>query len=370
MTTPQPPQPTDLQQTSWQRDAVLAALTAAASYWVASGVLARIRSALHSMTSAWVVTVGPVHTTGVPGHLVRPVVMLGHALMDEVADEVPAAIARVPDAVQAAWVSGYRHAGGARPTLEQQRQHAGRPLNIDMPAVLHRQLMSPAAVAAPSPERLINERERARIVAAVVHQIEQAKALLTEDKVSAEGFKAVQVALAAAEQVERRVEDAVAWHMLNAEQEAVADVARQRDMALIWVPERDACVVCQALAGEVVDPGQSFDVTATYGRESALPAVWPKADYLPHPPRHNRCRCRCELHSREDTGVVMALKREARRAIVYGYRTDGQSSSERRDAADRLLAKGARLPKTVEARARRLVANPEPFGGPVPDFTT
>jgi len=245
-------------------------------------------------------------------------------------------------------------------------------LSESTPPAIARQLEAVARLQHEPPEGWfrvqVQQREQARVIAAVRRQLDEAKALLNADKVTAEGFTRVQRALAEAARVEQRVEAAVQWHLLDANQRGVADEARRQGMALIWVAERDACVVCQALSGDVVDPGQSFSVTATYGRQAAVPKVWPKPDYLPHPPRHNRCRCRVELHDRADTGVVMALKREGRRAIVYGYRTDGQSSAERRDAADRLLARGARLPRTVEERARRAVKKPGPFGGPVPEF--
>lgn len=336
---------------------------------ILASIRGRISAAMRAVTSGWVLTVGPVAALPTSPGQVRPVITLAHAMLDEVTADLPDALSAIPRATLAAYALGVRQAGGQ---LEPRPVRAAPHVPEHTPPVIARQLEAVARLKDPPPEGWfrvqVQRREQDRIVAAVRKQLDQAKAVLDADKVTAEGFTRVQRALAEAAKVEQRVEAAVQWHLLDANQKGVADEARRRGLALIWVAERDACVVCQALSGDVVDPGQSFSVTATYGRESALPKVWPKEDYLPHPPRHNRCRCRAEPHDRQDTGVVMALKREGRRAIVYGYRTDGQSSAERRDAADRLLAKGARLPKTVEARARRAVKRPGPFGGPVPEF--
>jgi hypothetical protein len=369
MTTPAPPQPTELQQASWARDAALAALEAGAVAMVLAGLRGRISAAIRSVTSAWAMTVGPVHTKPVSVSHVRPVVTLAHSLLDEIASEVDQATDGLPAATLAAYVLGVQQAGGA---MAKRPVRATPMVPPNAPPVVRRELDRVATLEHEPPggwmRVQLHQREQARIVAAMREQLDQAKRLLDVEHVTDHGFVQVQQALAAAQKLEQRVEAAVQWHLLDANQQGVADEARRRGLALIWVSERDACVVCQALSGDVVDPGQSFDVTATYGKPGSAPDPWPKPDYCGHPPRHNRCRCRAEPHDREDTGVVMALKREGRRAIVYGYRTDGQSSSERRDAADRLLARGARLPKTVEARARRLVKTPGQFGGPVPEF--
>jgi hypothetical protein len=178
----------------------------------------------------------------------------------------------------------------------------------------------------------------------------------------------VQVALARAAKIEQRVEAAVQWHLLYANQQAVSDTARRRKLEMIWISERDACVVCLALNGDVVAPGDSFDVAATYGDVAKVPDVWPDAELLPHPPRHNRCRCRCEIHdSATGHGLVAALKRESDRAVVYGWRTDSESGESRRRAADKLLRAGVKLPESVKHRGEIRIKEPGTFGGPVPE---
>jgi hypothetical protein len=199
-------------------------------------------------------------------------------------------------------------------------------------------------------------------------ELDQAKQLLDAEQLTAKGFTRVQVAIARAEKIEQRVQDAVAWHLLNANQQAVSDTAERRGLELIWISERDACVVCLALNGDVVEPGDTFDVTATYGDVDKAPVVWPDAETLLHPPRHNRCRCRCEAHDAErDHAFAAALKRESDRAIAYGWRTDSESGEVRRRAASELLAKGVNLPASVKKRAAKAVKEPNTFGGPVPD---
>jgi hypothetical protein len=223
-------------------------------------------------------------------------------------------------------------------------------------------------IVVPTAEDLIRARERKRIAAALRDEIAQAKKLLDVDSIMEKGFTQVQVALARAAKIEQRVEAAVAWHLLYANQQAVTDTARRRKLDLIWVSERDACVVCLALNGDVVSPGESFDVTATYGDADKVPAVWPDAEHCPHPPRHNRCRCRCELHdSVTGAGLVTALKRESDRAIVYGWRTDSESGESRRRAADKLLRTGVKLPESVKHRGEIQIKEPGTFGGPVPE---
>src|SRR3546814_16472959 len=50
---------------------------------------------------------------------------------------------------------------------------------------------------------------------------------------------------------------------------------------VVWVAERDACVNCTALAGQVARPGQSFDGSLTWGDQ---PIQW--SGFNGRPPRH------------------------------------------------------------------------------------
>lgn len=151
--------------------------------------------------------------------------------------------------------------------------------------------------------------------------------------------------------------------------EGLAKTAEHHGADLLWFAEPDACVVCAALAGSVVAHTDDFDESLTFGRK---PTSWYRAGDGPlRPPRHPRCRCRCEVwlgHAGPPGSMSLpdALKREAKRAIILGFALDSEPDSVRRDAADRLLKRGTALPKSVQARARRRVASDDKFKQPVP----
>lgn len=142
--------------------------------------------------------------------------------------------------------------------------------------------------------------------------------------------------------------------------QGVIRTAKERGARVMWVAERDACLTCLALSGHVVNPGAGFNADATFGRRP-LPVL----GKLFGPPRHPFCRCHLEiwegLMPRDpDAGLNIsatmpeALQREARRSAVMmlsGY----ASKKEKVSAADRLLRAGAALPKSVVARAQRMV---------------
>lgn len=123
-------------------------------------------------------------------------------------------------------------------------------------------------------------------------------------------------------------------------------------MRVVWWAERDACLACQALSGQVADPseGVGFDEFATFGKPGSAPDVWPPGMPLMSPPRHNNCRCRLRIISANNISIPEALQREAQRTVARGW-SDYDSKRQRLSAADRLLAHSA-LPKTVNARAR------------------
>lgn len=120
----------------------------------------------------------------------------------------------------------------------------------------------------------------------------------------------------------------------------------------LWVPERDACLHCTGYAGQTAAQGRPFAGGLTF---AAKPLSYAP---VPNPPLHPNCRCRISLYRPEwsRAGIVTipdALKREARRSVARGWSLPTESASARLSAADRLLAQGAGLPKTVEDRARR-----------------
>lgn len=118
---------------------------------------------------------------------------------------------------------------------------------------------------------------------------------------------------------------------------------------LVWVAERDACVHCLGLAGQVSTTGV-FDGTVTFGDK---PLAW--AGFSGLPPRHPHCRCRVVPWAGEDDLVALALRREAQRSVVRGWSLPTESNAARLRAAERLLRQGTVLPRSVERYGRDAV---------------
>lgn len=138
---------------------------------------------------------------------------------------------------------------------------------------------------------------------------------------------------------------------------------------LLWVAERDACIVCLALAGHVIDSGDEFDVDATFGPR---PMAWIPPGGLHEPPRHDWCRCRTSPWIGDDTALdslPMVLRREAERSILLHVKRPSEPISVRQAAARRLMARivarhgvapsGWRVPASVARKS----------GGHVPSRT-
>lgn len=365
-----PNQPLSIQQQAWNNDATLATLDTAVTAAITVHLLQQLTTLLGSVTRAWVTLFGRADVLPATRGQAVPIVELVHAVLDQIHDDVPERVLpALGDGIRAAYVLGLKQGGMPRRLPSELRaEHAPRLFvpYAAAPKPVVRQLAAAVHYDVPTADDLIRKRERDRVIESIRRQLAEAKKLITPSTVTEHGLTRVQTAIATARKLEQRVDMAVSWHLLYANQQAVSDAAKVRGLALIWVSERDSCVVCTALNGEVVDPGDTFDVSATFGTEAPV-AVWPIENHLPHPPRHNHCRCRCEAHDRRDTGVVDALKREAKRSIVKGWSTDSESGQVRRRAAEALLARGAGLPRTVEDRARRAVKSKDVFGGPVPD---
>lgn len=375
MTAPQPGKPLPGQVASWANDDALRTIETATANMISQGPRARLRELLANVTRAWVTLFGSVAAKPATADQARPVAELAHAVLDDIGDGMPESLRPIGDGIRAAYVLGLKQSSAPRlPPAEFERAILREPPMLftpyaDTPKAISRQVVAAVHYAdVPTAEELIRKRERDRIVAAVREELEQAKKLLDVDQLTEKGFTQVQVAIARADKIQDRIDNAVQWHLLNANQQAVTDTAKREGDELIWISERDACVVCLALNGDVVDPGDSFDVHATYGDPSKVPEPWPDPESVLHAPRHNRCRCRCERHRREqDAAFAEALKRESDRAIAYGWRTDSESGEVRRRAASELLARGVNLPKSVKKRAEKAIKEPSTFGGPVPD---
>lgn len=100
----------------------------------------------------------------------------------------------------------------------------------------------------------------------------------------------LQTALATADRSVATVNTGSTYATNQAANEGTRRVAVARGERLLWIAERNACVVCLALAGHVIDPnsGEGFDELATYG-PYAPPEVWPPGMPLMQPPRHPHC---------------------------------------------------------------------------------
>jgi hypothetical protein len=117
---------------------------------------------------------------------------------------------------------------------------------------------------------------------------------------------------------------------------------------IMWVSERDACVHCIGLAGEVARFGEPFPAFSPYAEKTL---GW--QGYNGRPPRHPNCRCRIiPWDGTDDTAE--ALKREAQRSVARGWSLPTESNAARLRALDRLLQQPTlRLPPSVIRSARR-----------------
>jgi hypothetical protein len=131
----------------------------------------------------------------------------------------------------------------------------------------------------------------------------------------------------------------------NAAAVEVGDATRS---PMVWEAERDACVFCLALAGEVVEKaGDHFPLADLYAPTPASMTT------TSAPPLHPHCRCRLAILV--DQSYADALKREAQRSILRGHSLPSESQAVRVRAAERLLAADPVAPKTVKAFAAAAV---------------
>lgn len=169
------------------------------------------------------------------------------------------------------------------------------------------------------------------------------------------GVEQLPAVLSRAQQAVTALETGTTWAVNRAANDVPQQVAKRHRYELLWVAERDACVVCQALAGHIADPftGQGFDETATFGTSPA-PDIWPPGMPLMRPPRHPRCRCQCVVWlGSAQPDLPSALQREAKRSVLKGWSQPSESNAARLRAAQKLLANGGGgLPKSVQAEAR------------------
>lgn len=172
----------------------------------------------------------------------------------------------------------------------------------------------------------------------------------------------VQTALHTAELAVQSVATGAEYAINTAANAVPIRLATDLGQKLVWVAERDACVVCLALSGDVIDPneGEAFDELATFDTRPP-PPVWPPGMPLLRPPRHVHCRCMIQVW---DGSVVPGflswparLKHEALRSVLKGWSLPSESNAARLRAAERILRNGqaAQLPKSVQAEGEHAV---------------
>jgi hypothetical protein len=160
----------------------------------------------------------------------------------------------------------------------------------------------------------------------------------------------LQGALAAAQRAVTRTEATARWGVNAAHSAGVQAVAEALGTDRLWVAERDACVHCARYAGLIANGDFPFPGGLTFGKRPL------GHDPVPNPPLHPNCRCHVVAWRREwSHDYPRALEREARRSIARGFSLESESEKTRLDAAQRLLALGARLPASVEQYAERAI---------------
>lgn len=177
----------------------------------------------------------------------------------------------------------------------------------------------------------------------------------------AQDVSGIEQALSIADRAPEALTLAAGWAVNRAANDSVTKTAAHLGAELLWIAERDACVVCTALAGHTADPaaGEGFDEFATFGPHRP-PAPWPPGQPLMRPPRHPRCRCMVVVWLGSASGqpdLPASLRHEARRSILRGFSRPSESHTLRLAAASKLLGTGAYdMPKSVRQYAAHAVA--------------
>lgn len=337
MTTPAPAAQSELEALIEEHADLILAIELAAGAAAVAGLVDQLGEIQRAIAALWVTLVGGLLGTPTPEQARR--------LTDTLADRLRGVSVSVSDTIRP-------YADRAASAGQQQAL-----TEVGLPPV-----SAPPAKVSSDLERVIRRADttvRERIEAALT--VLQDKPLDTWDDVTD--------ALSIANQARAAAERAAAWAVNAAAAEAVIVEADRIGAELVWLAERDACVACLAYSGETTTAGGSFPVGLTYGDKPVRP--WPDPDFLPGPPLHNRCRCRLMIYFGHDTKAATAalpqgwrsahvsypaaLRREADRSILRGWSLPSESERTRLRAAERLLLKGVKAPKTVKEYARRAV---------------
>jgi hypothetical protein len=122
---------------------------------------------------------------------------------------------------------------------------------------------------------------------------------------------------------------------------------------VIWEAERDACLHCLEFHGQRPSDGSEFGAFTESGLFAGKSLDFGAFDG--HPPLHPHCRCRL-VPWNGDTELLEAWQREAERSVLRGWSLPSESAASRIRAVHRLLQRGSRLPRSVQARARQDIA--------------
>lgn len=191
------------------------------------------------------------------------------------------------------------------------------------------------------------------------------------DRMAGKSFDDALAVMAKANRAVTSIESATTFVVHDSSNAGIGQLADFVGASRLWIAEPDACLTCQGLSGHVASPGQPFDASLLASFTDKPTPTWPPGSDLDGPPEHIGCRCRLmPWLGAAQTGtphpwgaqpaiggrdLPQALRREARRAVVKGWSLPSESQASRLLAADRLLARGANLPKTVQAYGRAAV---------------
>lgn len=238
----------------------------------------------------------------------------------------PAGI-RVLDTEPEAFRSALRDAWAEVPELfEQARQEAYDQGWDDVPGV------------DPPTEHDYAEAERAELEQYWREQLTRLETLLDTEDVTEDVVAA---------KAQRVIEREASTQLSTAHSDGLADAAEEapEDWVFVLVPERDACLRCTSYAGSICEPAGLFAPVRAFqdGIEKEVRV-----------PVHPWCRCSKKLVHRDDAHrVAEPLRREAERSVARFDALPSESDRARTEAAQRLIAQGSSLPRTVLQRSAR-----------------
>jgi hypothetical protein len=150
-----------------------------------------------------------------------------------------------------------------------------------------------------------------------------------------------------AARAQRVVEREASTQLSAAHSDGLSDAAEEspQDWVFVLIPERDACLRCTSYAGSICEPAGLFAPVRAFqdGIEAEVRI-----------PVHPWCRCSKKLVHRADAErVADPLRREAERSVARLDALPSESDRARTEAAQRLIAQGSRLPRTVLERSGR-----------------